>query len=375
MDEGLGNVTRALRRRGLWENTLLLFSADNGGEHVGPGNNYPLRGGKYTDFEGGTRNVAFASGGWLPAALRGTSTDELMHVADVWATFAALAGDPTPCRDPKTATWNTLHPTGPFVPLPDSVDASSVFLTVGGRSGRSELALSLSAILVNGTKMVTEPAGKANFWTAKVVLPRLGLGLTRPLFQPVGHLAAPSRSPPSLTHHCVSGASLTAAGLARLRREQHARAKRDDGPCLPAVLYFRRMERPLRASQYCQHVAWEGARPAPYGEARRRATLALGDERRQLPRQRDELHDDATVHGRPPGVPGPCLPAVQRPVQSGMPPTTTLAATLAAKRQLVLCPGAGRRLRASCGLPGRPRLLLCCTARRRRRGARALHQV
>ena len=93
LDQATANITAALKARGLWENTLLLFSADNGGEIGDAGNNYPLRGGKYTDFAGGTRNVAFAAGGWLPDELRGTSTDELLHVADVWATFSALAGD------------------------------------------------------------------------------------------------------------------------------------------------------------------------------------------------------------------------------------------------------------------------------------------
>ena len=81
MDEAIGNITAALKAKGMWDNTLVLFSADNGGEVSAAGNNYPLRGGKYTDFAGGTRNVAFASGGWLPAALRGTATSENVHVA------------------------------------------------------------------------------------------------------------------------------------------------------------------------------------------------------------------------------------------------------------------------------------------------------
>ena len=39
MDESLGNMTAALKRAGMWEESLLLFSADNGGD--GTKNNFP----------------------------------------------------------------------------------------------------------------------------------------------------------------------------------------------------------------------------------------------------------------------------------------------------------------------------------------------
>lgn len=70
MDESLGNVTNALRQRGMWDNTLLIWSADNGGD--GAKNNWPYRGGKYSDFEGGVRAAAFVSGGVVPPSLRGS---------------------------------------------------------------------------------------------------------------------------------------------------------------------------------------------------------------------------------------------------------------------------------------------------------------
>jgi len=90
MDSGVGNVTRALRERGLWDETLVLVSSDNGG--MGPGNNYPLRGQKTEPWEGGTRVVAFLAGGFLPAGLAGTTSDVFIHIADWYATFASLVG-------------------------------------------------------------------------------------------------------------------------------------------------------------------------------------------------------------------------------------------------------------------------------------------
>jgi hypothetical protein len=45
VDESIGKVTQSLQSRGLWNNTLVIFSSDNGGpaDHA---NNWPLRGSK-----------------------------------------------------------------------------------------------------------------------------------------------------------------------------------------------------------------------------------------------------------------------------------------------------------------------------------------
>ena len=64
LDSGMKNVTAALKSTGMWANTLLVFSADNGG--IGKfGNNHPLRGHKHDPWEGGIRATAFISGGFF----------------------------------------------------------------------------------------------------------------------------------------------------------------------------------------------------------------------------------------------------------------------------------------------------------------------
>jgi arylsulfatase A-like enzyme len=55
LDDQIGRLLDALERLGLEENTLVVFSSDNGGAPEGGGNNRPLRGSKYTVFEGGIR--------------------------------------------------------------------------------------------------------------------------------------------------------------------------------------------------------------------------------------------------------------------------------------------------------------------------------
>ena len=77
---------------------MFVISSDNGGPvHQGGGaNNYPLKGGKSSDWQGGIRVNGFVSGGYLPEKMRGQKTDGYIHIADWYATFCHLAGvDPT----------------------------------------------------------------------------------------------------------------------------------------------------------------------------------------------------------------------------------------------------------------------------------------
>ena len=60
------------------------------------GNNWPLRGGKKSNFEGGVRVNAFVTGGLVPAARRGAVEHGFAASEDWFRTFAGLAGvDPT----------------------------------------------------------------------------------------------------------------------------------------------------------------------------------------------------------------------------------------------------------------------------------------
>merc|ERR1712137_1091900 len=94
MDDTVGELVAALTDRGMWARTLLAFAADNGGPIYEPGaaNNHPLKGGKYSDWEGGVRVSAFLAGGVVPLGRRGEAFDGLMSVADWYATFCTLAG-------------------------------------------------------------------------------------------------------------------------------------------------------------------------------------------------------------------------------------------------------------------------------------------
>ncbi|KAH6926658.1 hypothetical protein HPB50_021048 [Hyalomma asiaticum] len=62
MDHAVGRIVRKLKDAHMWNNCLLVFMSDNGGQVRYGGNNWPLRGNKNTLYEGGTRVPAFVSG-------------------------------------------------------------------------------------------------------------------------------------------------------------------------------------------------------------------------------------------------------------------------------------------------------------------------
>jgi arylsulfatase A-like enzyme len=96
LDEGIGNVTKALKAKAMWENTFLIFTADNGGPTdmcmTQGSTNTPLRGGKCSVYEGGTRGTAFIGGGAVAASVLGQPFPHLMHAVDWLPTLASLAG-------------------------------------------------------------------------------------------------------------------------------------------------------------------------------------------------------------------------------------------------------------------------------------------
>ena len=91
MDEAFGQVIAALEVKGLRDNTLIIFSSDNGGPSPGRiTDNGPLRGGKGSLFEGGVRACAFAS--WPGRIPAGVTIDEPIHAVDWYPTLLKLAG-------------------------------------------------------------------------------------------------------------------------------------------------------------------------------------------------------------------------------------------------------------------------------------------
>lgn len=89
MDDGIGKVIAALKKNQQWENTLIFFVSDNGGQLNVGGKCGNLRGGKQDMYEGGLKVPACAV--W-PGVIKPASTDFTAITMDIFPTALEAAG-------------------------------------------------------------------------------------------------------------------------------------------------------------------------------------------------------------------------------------------------------------------------------------------
>lgn len=124
IDDEVGKVVDALEKKGMRDNTLIVFVSDNGGvksslfsgdtkvEGGLPADNGPYREGKGTVYEGGTRVVALAN--W-PGRIKAGVVDEMIHMVDWYPTIAKLVGGSTAKSKPLDGVdvWATVSAGAP----------------------------------------------------------------------------------------------------------------------------------------------------------------------------------------------------------------------------------------------------------------------
>jgi arylsulfatase A-like enzyme len=111
MDRSVGMILDALEETGQKDNTLVIFTSDNGGPaYVGIDDmNKPLRGWKATFFEGGFRVPLFMR--WPKVFRSGIEYDGLVSHVDIFGTVAAAARvDTSSLRESKTIDGVDLVP-------------------------------------------------------------------------------------------------------------------------------------------------------------------------------------------------------------------------------------------------------------------------
>ena len=99
MDEAVKNVTLALKASGRYKDTAIIFMSDNGG--ADRGSNWPLRGGKNSVWEGGTRSPAFLHYPAIKRRYRRRVSSELIHAVDWAPTILAMSGHPNHQLSPQ----------------------------------------------------------------------------------------------------------------------------------------------------------------------------------------------------------------------------------------------------------------------------------
>lgn len=100
LDRNIGRVLQSLRDKGLDDNTLVIFTSDNGGAHyVGlDGLNKPYRGWKATFFEGGIRVPLLMK--WPAGIPQGVKPQMVVNHMDIFSTVAAATGAKLPSDRP-----------------------------------------------------------------------------------------------------------------------------------------------------------------------------------------------------------------------------------------------------------------------------------
>jgi len=144
MDNQIKQLVEALKAKKMWKNTIFVFMSDNGGPVYTPAsaNNWPLRGGKLTDFEGGIRVNTWVSGGYIPKSARGTKVTEKGYIADWYKTFCNLAG--VDYKDDLAKKYD--------LPEVDGIDLWPMI--TGSGKGRDEIYISQKAIIMGKYKLM-----------------------------------------------------------------------------------------------------------------------------------------------------------------------------------------------------------------------------
>ena len=121
MDDQIGRVVEALDKKGIRDNTLIVFQSDNGGTRNPlfsgeadvsklklPNDNGPFREGKGTLYEGGVRVISVAN--WPGRIQPGLVVNEMVHEVDMYPTLVALAGGSTAKAKPLDGldVWGTI---------------------------------------------------------------------------------------------------------------------------------------------------------------------------------------------------------------------------------------------------------------------------
>jgi len=85
MDDYAGSVIRKLEEKGMFEDSLIIFCSDNGGDVLKSASNWPYRGDKGSYFEGGIKSAAFVAGkGIVKTRYR---SNKMYHIADMFPTL------------------------------------------------------------------------------------------------------------------------------------------------------------------------------------------------------------------------------------------------------------------------------------------------
>uniref|UniRef100_T1JS16 Sulfatase N-terminal domain-containing protein n=1 Tax=Tetranychus urticae TaxID=32264 RepID=T1JS16_TETUR len=173
LDDSIGTIFNHLHKTGQANSTLIVFTSDNGAPtgtltgkncNLGVGSNQPLRGAKYTLWEGGIKGLSWIWANWLKS--KGTVYNGLSHITDWTPTLFSFAG-------------------GNESSLPANIDGINLRYALEGNRKRSKIIMrnelihniddiwNVSAIRIDDYKLVTGTVldGQFDDWHLRHGLP------------------------------------------------------------------------------------------------------------------------------------------------------------------------------------------------------------
>eukprot|EP00040_Diaphanoeca_grandis_P014932 m.75864 g.75864 ORF g.75864 m.75864 type:complete len:563 (+) comp24834_c0_seq1:76-1764(+) len=195
VDEGMANITAALREAAMYDDTLIIVTTDNGGpttECSSTGqSNWPLRGSKCSIWEGGTKGAGFLFWSGLPKQAQGLVWGGLIHAADWLPTIVSAL-----------TTSGVVH--GETLPL-DGVDLWQALLT-NATSPRTEIYYGVNQASkgpavrnVEGFKLILSDSGGGKGEWSQQQLPNTSssspLSSKQSLWTPMAYGALADRGP------------------------------------------------------------------------------------------------------------------------------------------------------------------------------------
>ena len=152
MDAGIGEVLTALKETGQYEDTVIIFTSDNGGQANVGANNGPLRGEKQSMYEGGLR---------IPGCIRvpgltkaGSASQTVCCTADFFPTIVDLAG----INAPSGIDGRSLVPLlgQPKIPSDSKLWPDREIYFVRREGGPKYAGLTIQAVLHGNYKLVQD---------------------------------------------------------------------------------------------------------------------------------------------------------------------------------------------------------------------------
>lgn len=147
VDAMLANLTVALKTKGMWEQSIIIFLGDNGAPNQNAGSNSVFKGEKFGHYEGGHRVPTFF-GGPLVSGIGGAWHNGTTHLVDLHATILDMAG--VVAADPHKSNGSWVSPVDGVSLLP--ILNGSLPL---GTATRPELWVADDVLRVGSWKLIT----------------------------------------------------------------------------------------------------------------------------------------------------------------------------------------------------------------------------